>query len=106
MFEVGEKIELRERAILEDIEKMKKAIAESDAESKQKQSELLELVSEREKKCAELDAMKVGENRLIDGQKQILEIEEKMKTCEEKEASLHADAEKEAKKIEGRIDFV
>ena len=106
MFEVGEKIELRERAILEDIEKMKKAIAESDAESKQKQSELLELVSEREKKCAELDAMKVGENRLIDGQKQILEIEKKMKTCEEKEASLHADAEKEAKKIEGRIDFV
>ncbi|KAK8793242.1 hypothetical protein WA588_006209 [Blastocystis sp. NMH] len=78
------------RAILEDIEKMKKAIANSDAESKQKQSELSELVSEREKKCAELDAMK----------KQILEIEEKMKTCEEKEASLHADAEKEAKKIE------
>ena len=75
---------------------MKKAIAESDAESKQKQSELSELVSEREKKCAELDAMKVGENRLIDGQKQILEIEEKMKTCEEKEAT----------KIEGRIDFV
>ena len=61
---------------------MKKAIADSDAESKQKQSELSELVSEREKKCAELDAMKVGENRLIDGQKQILEIEEKMKTCE------------------------
>ena len=29
-----------------------------------------------------------------------------MKTCEEKEASLHADAEKEAKKIEGSIDFV
>lgn len=85
---------------------MKKAIADSDAESKQKQSELSELVSEREKKCAELDAMKVGENKLIDGQKQILEIEEKMKTCEEKEASLHADAEKEAKKIEGRIDFV
>lgn len=83
---------------------MKKAIADSDAESKQKQSELSEMVSEREKKCAELDAIKVRENGLVYWQKQILEIEEKMKTCEEKEASLHADAEKEAKKIEGSID--
>lgn len=57
-------MELRERAILEDIEKMKKTIADSDAESKQKQSELSDLVSEREKKCAELDAIKVGEKEL------------------------------------------
>ena len=57
-------MELRERAILEDIEKMKKAIADNDAESKQKQNELSDLVSEREKKCAELDAIKVREKKL------------------------------------------
>ena len=51
---------MRGRAILEDVETMKKAIADSNAESKQKQSELSELVSEREKKCAELDEIKVG----------------------------------------------
>ena len=82
---------------------MKKAIAADDAESKQKQSELSDLVSEREKKCVELDAIKVVEDGLFNMQKQILEIEEKMKTCEEQEASLHANAEKEAKKIEGIV---
>lgn len=46
---------------------MKKAIADSDAESKQKQSELSELVSEREKKCAELDEIKVGTDVGFDG---------------------------------------
>lgn len=46
---------------------MKKAIADSDAESKQKQSELSELVSEREKKCAELDEIKVGMDVGFDG---------------------------------------
>lgn len=46
---------------------MKKVIADSDAESKKKQNELSDLVSEREKKCAELDAIKVRENGLVYG---------------------------------------
>ena len=58
---------MRGRAILADIEMMKKAIADSDAESKQKQSELSALVSEREKKCAELDEIKVGKGGGLDG---------------------------------------
>lgn len=79
---------------------MKEDIVECKKKEEEKQLELSELMSVHSQKCSELDELKVDNGVLSNEQKQIDEVEEKMKECDSAMESLRGDALKEAKEIE------